>query len=110
MQRGNTADRLNSRLAAPMAYVAGNEAHSRVCAMEALLEQGFVCRDFARTSDLLDAFESETPDLIGMDVSLREFGATEALRCLQANRFQGSIIPITEHDTSVAEPLQQLGR
>src|SRR5260370_574172 len=107
MQRHNS---FRSRFAMPVAYVADGEAHSRICVVEALLEQGFVCRDFTRASDLLDAFEAETPDLIVMDVSLREFDSVEALRCLEANRFEGSIIPIGEHEPAVGERLQQFRR
>jgi EAL domain-containing protein (putative c-di-GMP-specific phosphodiesterase class I) len=107
MQRHNS---FRSRLATPVAYVADSEAHSRTCVVEALLEQGFVCRDFTRASDLLDAFEARTPDLIVMDVSLQEFDSVAALRSLEASRFEGSILPIGEHEFTLGERWQQLRR
>src|SRR5207248_3283958 len=110
MEHRAPAGSFGSRIAAPVAYVADSEVHPRSCVVETLLEQGFLCRDFASASDLLDALESETPDLIVMDLSLRESDALEALRSLQARRFEGSIIALTEHDIILGERLQQLGR
>jgi EAL domain-containing protein (putative c-di-GMP-specific phosphodiesterase class I) len=108
MARRNSADQFDGRFASRVAYVADREAHSRICAVEALLAQGFVCRDFAHASDLLDAFQTELPDLIVMDVSRRDFDALETRRRLESNRYNGSILPIAEDETDGGERLQQL--
>ena len=82
MQRQNSEHLSDGRLAMPVAYIADSEAHARICAMEALLERGFVCREFSDSSDLLDALRSQSPDLIVLDVSIRKSAADEALRLL----------------------------
>jgi len=102
--------RLGSRSTGPIAYIAGSEAHSRICIAEALLEHGFACRDFTRTSDLLNAFEVHTPHLIVLDVSLQDFDAAEMLRSLQAIRFAGSVIPVGKRDIFTSSKLQEIGR
>jgi EAL domain-containing protein (putative c-di-GMP-specific phosphodiesterase class I)/CheY-like chemotaxis protein len=109
MQRQNSEHLSDGRLAMPVAYIADSEAHARICAMEALLERGFVCREFSDSSDLLDALRSQSPDLIVLDVSIRKSAADEALRLLESNRYRGSIIPITGRDTA-AERLRELHR
>jgi hypothetical protein len=55
----NSEHLFDGRLATPVAYIAENEAHARVRAMEALLERGFVCREFSDPSDPLDALRSQ---------------------------------------------------
>jgi EAL domain-containing protein (putative c-di-GMP-specific phosphodiesterase class I) len=108
MERHNSAGGVAGDLASPVAYVGDSEAHSRACIVDALLEQGFVCRDFTRASDLLDAFGIKAPQLIVLDLSQRDFDGIEALRSLKANRFAGGIIPITELDGG--EGLAQIAR
>src|ERR1700674_3438028 len=107
MERHNSAGGVAGDLASPVAYVGDREAHSRACIVEALLEQGFVCRDFTRASDLLDAFRTKAPQLIVLDLSQRDFDGIEALRSLKANRFAGGIIPMTGQDAG--EGLGQIG-
>jgi EAL domain-containing protein (putative c-di-GMP-specific phosphodiesterase class I) len=101
-------DEQETRRVMPLVCVTDGKPHIRKFLREALIEFGFTIYECVQVSELSAALDAKPPDLVVLGLTAGGVAASEMLKTLAANDFDGKVLPFAPRDSAVARAIQEL--
>jgi DNA-binding response OmpR family regulator len=103
-------DAASNHLDVRLAFVLDDEPRLGVALCKVLSGIGIDARSFVDTGAFLSELETGKPDLVFLDLALGQSDAIDVIRQLEARKFKGRVMLISDRDFGTLLEVERIGR